>query len=162
MNNRNRGFTLIEVLVALLILSVGLLGIAGMQTLSLQMNVSARQSSQATFLAYDIIDRMRANKSAALNGDYDYDSEGCSKVPGAGSVADKDLTAWLNSLCGMTSDGNTAPALLPQNADEGTGAKVDVDNNGLATVTVSWYDERWADEDGEPVRTVVVQAELGR
>ncbi len=160
MMTRNSGFSLIEVLVALLILSVGLLGSAGMQTLSVQMNVSARQSSQATYLAYEIIDRMRANRQAALAGDYNHDSDGCQDIPGGNSVADTDLAAWLNVLCGMTDDGNTAPAMLPQDAAAGTGASVDVDD-GIATVTVSWYDERWEDdENSDPVRTVTVQVEL--
>jgi len=156
----NSGFTMIEVLVALLILSIGLLGIAGMQTLSVQMNVSARQSSQATYLAYDIVDRMRANRQAALGGAYDYDSDGCQSTPGTGSVANRDLTAWLNTLCGMTADGNVAPAMLPQDAAKGTGATVAVSNDGVATVTVKWYDERWAEDGEDPVRTVTVQVEL--
>lgn len=160
MAGRDRGFSLIEVLVALLILSVGLLGIAGMQTLSVQMNVSARQSSQATYLAYEIIDRMRANRQAALGGNYNHDSNGCQDIPTGNSVADTDLAAWLNVLCGMTADGNTAPAMLPQDSTAGTGASVDVDD-GVATVTVSWYDERWdEDENNDPVRTVTVQVEL--
>lgn len=157
MMQKERGFSLIEVLVALLILSVGLLGIAGMQTLSVQMNVSARQSSQATFLAYEIIDRMRANRQAALAGDYNHDSDGCTEIPTGDSVAEVDLASWLNVLCGMTTGDNTAPATLPQDADAGTGATVDV-SDGLATVSVSWFDERW--EEGEEVRTVTVQVEL--
>jgi len=160
MTGRERGFSLVEVLVALLILSVGLLGIAGMQTLSVQMNVSARQSSQATYLAYEIIDRMRANRQAALAGSYNHDSNGCKDIPTGNSVADTDLAAWLNVLCGMTSDGKTAPAMLPQDAAAGTGALVNV-ADGVATVTVSWYDERWdEDQNNDPVRTVTVQVEL--
>ena len=159
MRASQNGFTMIEVLVALLILSVGLLGIAGMQTLSVQMNVSARQSSQATYLAYYIIDRMRANRQAALGGAYDYDSDGCQKTPGTNNVAEKDLTTWLNMLCGMTTDGNEAPPMLPQDSTKGTGAVVAV-NDGVATVTVKWYDERWAQTGDDPVRTVTIQAAL--
>jgi type IV pilus assembly protein PilV len=55
------GFTLIEVLIAMLILSVGLLGLAGFQASSARNNTSAYNRSQATQLAYDLADRIRAN-----------------------------------------------------------------------------------------------------
>ncbi len=57
----NTGFTLIEVLIAMLVLAVGLLGLAGLQATSLRNNQSAYNRSQATQLAYDLADRMRAN-----------------------------------------------------------------------------------------------------
>ncbi len=59
--NKNAGFTLIEVLIAMLVLAVGLLGLAGLQATSLRNNQSAYNRSQATQLAYDLADRMRAN-----------------------------------------------------------------------------------------------------
>jgi type IV pilus assembly protein PilV len=59
--NKNAGFTLIEVLIAMLVLAVGLLGLAGLQVTSLKNNQSAYNRSQATQLAYDMADRMRAN-----------------------------------------------------------------------------------------------------
>lgn len=65
-----KGFTLLEVLVAVLILSIGLLGIAGLQAKGLQFNHSAYLRTQATFLAYDITDRMRANIVAVNAGSY--------------------------------------------------------------------------------------------
>ena len=71
--HRHRGFTLIEALVALVVLSIGLLGVAALQLASLQANYGASQRTQATFLAQDIVDRMRANRDAAVAGDYDID-----------------------------------------------------------------------------------------
>ncbi|VAX07176.1 hypothetical protein MNBD_GAMMA26-1448 [hydrothermal vent metagenome] len=59
----NAGFTLIEVLVTLVILGVGLLGMAGMQMTGLQSNQGAYLRSQANFIATDVADRLRANSS---------------------------------------------------------------------------------------------------
>jgi len=61
------GFTLIEVMVTLLILSVGLLGLAGMIGQSLRFNQGGYTRSQATWLAYEIIDAMRADPDNAAN-----------------------------------------------------------------------------------------------
>jgi len=55
------GFTLLEVMVALLILSIGLLGLAALQTIGLRSTQMGFMRTQATQLAYDISDRMRAN-----------------------------------------------------------------------------------------------------
>ena len=65
MKHRIRGFTLIEVMIALVILAVGLLGMASLMVRSQQSNEGAYSRSQASILAYDIIERMRANKVLA-------------------------------------------------------------------------------------------------
>jgi type IV pilus assembly protein PilV len=64
-SKRARGFSLIEVLVAMIILAVGLLGLASLQARGLKFNHDAYVRSQATTLAYDIMDRMRANRDSA-------------------------------------------------------------------------------------------------
>lgn len=61
----NAGFTLIEVLVAVVILALGLIGLAGLQATGLANNQSAYNRSQVSQLAYDISDRMRSNASSA-------------------------------------------------------------------------------------------------
>ena len=66
-----RGFSLLEVMIALVIFSIGLIGLAGLQSASLSYNQSAYLRSQATYLAYNILDKMRANPQAAINGNYD-------------------------------------------------------------------------------------------
>ncbi len=63
--SRNSGFTLVEVLVALIILSVGLLSMATLMMASLQTSQSAYMRSQASLLTYDIVERMRANYDQA-------------------------------------------------------------------------------------------------
>lgn len=126
------GFTLIEVLVALLVLSIGLLGLAALQSATLQFNHSAYLRSQATNLAYDMIDRMRANRQAALNGAYDggfaSPAPACGSVVAASTtVADVDIAAWRNALA----------CALPS----GTGS-VDVAADGVTTVRVRWDESR--------------------
>ncbi|MFL6713216.1 MAG: type IV pilus modification protein PilV, partial [Sulfurifustis sp.] len=71
-NNKSasQGFTLVEVLVTLVVLSIGLLGLAMLQLESLKHNTDAYFRTQATMLAYEIIDRMRANVDAARGGSY--------------------------------------------------------------------------------------------
>ena len=72
-----RGFTLIEVMVAIVILSFGLLGVAGLMVLGIQNSYSSQQRTIATQLAYDMIDRMRANftgvelAASGVGGNYD-------------------------------------------------------------------------------------------
>jgi type IV pilus assembly protein PilV len=58
---QQNGFTLIEILVSMVILAIGLLGLAGLQMTSLRHNLSSYHRSQATQLAYDMADRMRVN-----------------------------------------------------------------------------------------------------
>lgn len=66
---RARGFTLIEVLVAILVLSFGMLGAVGMQAFAIQANRDARMQAQAANLARELAETMRGNKSiAALTG----------------------------------------------------------------------------------------------
>ena len=70
-NIQPQGFTLIEVLVAVLVFSFGLIGIAGMMTVSVRNNHNGYLRSQANFLAENMMDRMRANPTALWNGTYD-------------------------------------------------------------------------------------------
>ena len=82
MTTKSNGFTLLEVMIALLISAVSLLGLASLQAQSLSFNNSAFIRSQATYLAYDIFDKMRMNRNAANNGSYDI---GLNDVPPSAS-----------------------------------------------------------------------------
>lgn len=130
------GFTLLEVLVTMVILAIGLLGLAGLQATSLRFNQSSYLRSQATNLAYDMVDRMRANRNAALpsSGTGAYDNQALASPPPAcapgtalsGTVAAKDITAWRNALA----------CTLPR----GTGS---IARNGANfTIIVQWDDTR--------------------
>jgi type IV pilus assembly protein PilV len=67
---RQRGVGLIEVLIALLVLSIGLLGLASLQTHALRFGQGAFVRTQATTIAYDMLDRMRANRAHANTPGY--------------------------------------------------------------------------------------------
>lgn len=71
--SRQRGFTLLEVLISVLVFSIGLLGVAGLMVLSVRTNHSAFLRTQASFLAESMADRMRTNLGwvGQYNGTYD-------------------------------------------------------------------------------------------
>lgn len=96
----SRGSTIIEVLVALLVIAVGLLGIAGLQSRLVVSEVEAYQRSQALILLQDMANRIQANRSAAAS--YVTTSTGTGVTCGAStaSTADRDLGDWCNALQG--------------------------------------------------------------
>ncbi len=71
MQESQRGATLIEILITVVIISLGLLAVAAQQAVALKTNNGSYLRSQATFLAYDLADRIRAAPDSALNGSYD-------------------------------------------------------------------------------------------
>lgn len=104
-----RGFSLIEAMIAMLVLSIGLLGVAGIQILSLRATLGAYARSQATLAAYDIVDRMRANLPAVADDHYWLDPDNPPSNPDIGGgcrsgactpaqLAQTDLALWLESL----------------------------------------------------------------
>lgn len=92
-----RGLGLIEVMVAVLILGVGLLGIAAMQATALRNSQSSVERSQAVMQTYAILDAMRANVAVARIGGYNLSSMTCT-APDAGDLAANDRAAWIASL----------------------------------------------------------------
>lgn len=65
----HKGFTLVEVLVALLVLAIGLLGMATLMMTSLQSSQNAYLRSQVSVLAQDLVERMRTNRAQAITSD---------------------------------------------------------------------------------------------
>lgn len=127
---RQSGFTLLEVMVAILVLSIGLLGLAGLMASSMRNNHSAYQRTQATWLAYDIIDRMRVNRAAAIASSNNYDIALGAPTSASTGLAGTDVNAWKATLA------NALPA--------GDGAViVNHDPASLAvTVVIEWNDSR--------------------
>jgi type IV pilus assembly protein PilV len=122
MQGTQKGMTLIEVLVALVILGVGLLGAAAFQLNALKYTDSARMTSQASFIAYDMLDRIRANAAA----DYTV------APPASGNpdvTRDQDLFDFNSNI--VSSLGATATGSVTVNQQ-------------LYTITIAWDDSRAA------------------
>ncbi|MDM8564731.1 type IV pilus modification protein PilV [Candidatus Halobeggiatoa sp. HSG11] len=88
MFKNNQGFTLMEILVALLIVSIGLLGVASLQMRGQQITFVSYYRSQATFLADDIMDRMQVNFQQAAEGAYGLNLNTCPNVDNLSTACD--------------------------------------------------------------------------
>ncbi|MEG3011512.1 MAG: type IV pilus modification protein PilV [Pseudomonas sp.] len=117
-----QGMTLIEVLVALLILTVGLLGAAAVQINALKYTDSSRMTSQASFIAYDMMDRIRANSGANYTV-----TPPTSANPG--NARDQDLFDFTTSIVNFGGPTATGSITL---------------NQRVYTITITWSDARAA------------------
>ena len=117
-----QGMTLIEVLVALLILTVGLLGAAAVQINALKYTDSSRMTSQASFIAYDMMDRIRANSGANYTI-----TPPTSANPG--NARDQDLFDFTTSIVNFGGPTATGSITL---------------NQRVYTITITWSDARAA------------------
>ena len=122
--SHSRGVTLIEILVTIVVLSVGLLGLAGMHFQGLKNNQSAYFRSQATILAYSAMDLMRSDRINAINQNYDIALGTVATADG--SITNDNLVYWKNALQGA----------LPT----GDGAIDCTTNTAICIVTVQWDD----------------------
>lgn len=91
---RQSGVGLIEVLVAVLVLSVGFIGIAALQARSMSTNNSAMERSMATVATYSILDAMRADLNNAAGGLYNGPVYANACPAAAGSLANAQLNQW--------------------------------------------------------------------
>jgi len=137
--NKQRGFTLLEVLIALLVLSIGLLGLAALQTTGLRSNEMASMRTTSTMLAYDISDRMRANPQGTIDGDYIIDSDPVTgTIPDCTSASSTDCTTAELATFDL-SQWKTALAQLP-------GGQGDISQAAgtplVNTITVRWDENR--------------------
>lgn len=127
---RQRGAGLIEVLISVLIMGIGLLGVAAMQATALRNNQSALERTQATIQSYSILDAMRANRTIALAGGYNL-ARTCT-APGGGTLAQNDLSRWVGSLRTTMGDNDGSCGTIACNGD-------------TCRVTVEWDDSRASD-----------------
>lgn len=114
--NNERGFSIIEVMVAIVIMSVGLIGLAGLQARAITAQKEAYQRSQALILARDMADRILANRTeAGFTTSYRIDPDAGDTPRGTGFGAAtsctgmvgaaRDLCEWHNSLLGASTGG---------------------------------------------------------
>lgn len=138
MADKQTGFGLIEVLVALIILAVGLLGMASLQTTSLKQTTGSQARTQAMFLAEDLVERIRANRpdkdQYVLTNPQPLTCDTGFSLSNS-AVAGDDLDEWRNSLACLLPGGNGEVAV----------------NDDRVTVSVTWSSrENVADlNDGE-------------
>lgn len=148
-----RGVSMMEVLIALVLLTTALLGATALQLTGLHNNRSAYYRSQASLLAYDYADRIRINAGYALADSARYEVDTTSPaVPSATSCAptlngcsdaqirDIDLREWYENfldVTGIGQDGADYRPVLPSGAAE-------VEANGADyTITISWQEVDW-------------------
>ncbi len=143
MKSNQSGSSLIEVLVAMLVLSIGIFGMMGLQTVSLRNSQSANERSIAAISSHAILDAMRANRTVALNNGYNFAITPACTRPAGATQADRDISVWLDNLqneLGGSACGNI-------NCLQGT-----------CTVLVRWSDERAT--AGTADFTIQTQAQL--
>lgn len=144
-----RGDLLIEVLIAVLLLSIGLLGIAAMQAGALRNSQSALQRGHAAMQIHTIFDAMRANRTVALAGGYTL-SRACTAPSGSG-LAGSDLGNWIEGLHDTL--GDTACGAVSCNGQ-------------ICNVIVDWNDSRASDAGsdgvvaGDSTYTITMSARL--
>lgn len=134
------GASLIEVLVALLVTSFGLLGMAALQARAIKGNQSSMQKTQAVVMSYYILDAMRVDRASATALTYNTGAlvDGkidpiCNPTAVTGtSLADNNIKAWVTSL----------KAEIGNSADTTTCGAVLCDANGNCRVQVRWDDTR--------------------
>lgn len=141
-----RGMSLVEVLVTLVSTSVGLLGIAALQLVSVRSNQEAHARLQATALTASILDGMRVNRAGVANGEYRNISFNSSGNVDLRSGAD--LAWWQNEIDRTLPGGPVAAA----------GAIEQPPNSNIVVVTVRWG--RRADDAKVGARTSILQTRV--
>ena len=145
-----RGTTLIEVLISLLILAIGLLGMSGLQTVSLRNTQSAYLRTQASLNSNDVVERVRANLQGVEAGSYDgidgAVTASCNTVDGCtpAQLAANDIAEWKVALAADLPAG-TGTVCTDSTPEDGTPAAPACDGLGNLYAIKIWWDE---DRDG--------------
>lgn len=151
LRSRSHGFSLLEVLIAIVVLAFGLLGFALLQTANVRFVQSANYRTQATNLAYDLLDQMRSNRfQSAWYTDATFSANtvtvaGCSRPLGADLAISSNITRWKCQVVQALGEGASATVL---NA------------NGQVTVGISWGDQRWDASNPNALTTFTLVSQL--
>jgi type IV pilus assembly protein PilV len=131
---KNAGFTLLEVVVAMSIFAIGSLSLAMLQATAMKVSSSALLRSQATNYAEAILDAMRANRTMiqqygdAANGCAPASAPSCTITNLTGSVVQRDCAAWTTALACTFQNGTGSVAVDPATS--------------IVTVTIQWDSTR--------------------
>jgi type IV pilus assembly protein PilV len=148
LTNGSAGFTLIEVLISVVVLAIGLLGMAALQMNGLRNNQSAYFRAQATQLAYDMADRMRTNiveaRDAASGGTYNNGASTTNNcATGACTTAQMtgyDFSEWNAELTAQLPSG-TGRVCIDGTPNDGTFALPACDGVGTVYAIKVWWDD---------------------
>jgi type IV pilus assembly protein PilV len=135
MPSRQRGVSMLELLVSLLIFTFGMLGLAGLQTRTLTFNQSSLFRSQATALTDDVLDRMRSDRKKALSQLWDTAITAKTATMPNTTFPEKEMKDWKAQVEGLLPSGR---ASVVTNTAAGT-------DFGTVTITIEWDDSRGAD-----------------
>ncbi|WP_455374919.1 type IV pilus modification protein PilV [Kaarinaea lacus] len=140
---QQKGFSIIEVLISVLVISIGLLGMAGLQTTGIQQSHNSYLKTQASMLAYDMADRMRSNLQGVAAGHYNSINNGtldlitsepvCADTNActAEEIASIDIYQWTSA-----DTTGSISAALP------SGHGMVSNNGGVFTISVLWDENR--------------------
>jgi len=135
---QQNGFTMVETLISMVVLSIGLLGLAGLQASSLRNNNSAYMRTQATILANDMLDRLRANAVGLSAGSYNSVNTMSASTPSDPNCITSGCTTAQIVQYDIWNWGQNVSTLLPSAG----GTVVGNGANSVFTITVMWDDAR--------------------
>lgn len=130
-----RGSSMMEVLVSILILSFGMLGVGGLQVTALRNAQNSYNRSVATFLADDLMDRMRANRSVALTTSSDYTNYSGTTAANTCAVGDSvstcDMKTWKQAVTDQLPSATVTIVIA----------------SSIVTITIKWGERESADAE---------------
>ena len=157
---QKKGFTLIESMIAIVVFSFGLLGVAGVMTVAVKNNHNGYMRSQATVLTATIIDMMRRNQPGLKLGSYNGSYTGYSDISAlctssacnSVALAARDVQQWSNLITQLlpNSSGNIACV------EFGTETWGVAPYNGICNVTVSWTEAN--EIDASSIQSITLTA----
>ena len=146
------GFSLVEILVAVLVLAIGLLGLAGLQVASLKANESSRMRTDVTIAAYDLADRLRADTASFFQDGQDSsglltlghgaccgDASGETEEEGGGgcTYADSAWGRWTAHFCGLNFPSPGSGNFAEVNCQDANSCGA-----GNCAISIFWDDQR--------------------
>lgn len=148
---RQAGFSLLEVLIAVLVLGFGLLGFALLQTMSVRFVQGANNRTRATTLAYDLTEQMRANRhhaawyaAASFAPGSQTAAAVCQPPTGEAAIARK-IAAWQCQVVKALGDD--------------AGAQVTY-TDGAVQIAITWGDQRWDPDDPDRATTFSLETRI--